>query len=223
MKLAQKELVKSIEAAKLEFVQEPMDDYYDNKLVGFFSRWRVKKLIALLGDVRQAMVLEAGCEAGYVSLQLNSKRAKIFAFDILYEPLEKFKKKLNRDQSKSIRLFTAAGQFLPVKPETFDIVVATEVIEHMPKVELFFKESYRVLKPGGRLIVSFPNEQLREKLYPVVKFLGVDTTVEKDVTLFAYDFENICRLLAKYYRIEHKSALSPLWPMTYFILARKIK
>jgi len=46
---------------------------------------------------------------------------------------------------------------LPLKDNSFDVVLSLETIEHMPYPQTFIKELYRVLKPGGELILSTPN------------------------------------------------------------------
>jgi SAM-dependent methyltransferase len=45
---------------------------------------------------------------------------------------------------------------IPVKAESFDHVLCTQVLEHLEFPELAFKEFDRVLKPGGTLIVTVP-------------------------------------------------------------------
>jgi 2-polyprenyl-3-methyl-5-hydroxy-6-metoxy-1,4-benzoquinol methylase len=43
---------------------------------------------------------------------------------------------------------------------TFDFVVTFQVIEHIPNDQLFVKEIARVLKPGGKMIVTTPNKKM---------------------------------------------------------------
>lgn len=47
-----------------------------------------------------------------------------------------------------------------IPSDTFDYVITFQVIEHIPKDELFLKEIYRVLKNGGKLIVTTPNKKM---------------------------------------------------------------
>ncbi|MBO7311974.1 MAG: class I SAM-dependent methyltransferase [Alistipes sp.] len=46
---------------------------------------------------------------------------------------------------------------LPFEDSSFDYVVSFQVIEHIKRDKEFVKEVYRVLKPGGKFIVSTPN------------------------------------------------------------------
>jgi SAM-dependent methyltransferase len=46
---------------------------------------------------------------------------------------------------------------LPLRSASVDTVVAFQVLEHVPDPAMLFVESYRVLKPGGRLIVTAPH------------------------------------------------------------------
>jgi SAM-dependent methyltransferase len=48
----------------------------------------------------------------------------------------------------------AKGEQIPLCPGTFDVVIATLVFEYFPEPRVAAKEIYRVLKPGGVLIMS---------------------------------------------------------------------
>lgn len=46
---------------------------------------------------------------------------------------------------------------LPYPNNTFDAIVAMEIMEHIQDHEVFFKEANRILKPGGSVYISTPN------------------------------------------------------------------
>ncbi len=54
------------------------------------------------------------------------------------------------------------GEFAREHSESFDVVCAFHLIEHLPRVQPFLKEAISCLKPGGQLIVGVPN---RERLF----------------------------------------------------------
>lgn len=45
---------------------------------------------------------------------------------------------------------------MPLEDNSFDLIIATSVIEHLPDPRVMLREAQRVLKPGGKLLVSFP-------------------------------------------------------------------
>jgi ubiquinone/menaquinone biosynthesis C-methylase UbiE len=209
----------SIKAAYLEFEKEPMDDWYNNTLMGYPSRLRVKKIIQNLSN-NDKKVLEVGCEAGYVAMRIMKNGHEVVAFDICKPAIKKFQKKLiNKkiDQSP----FLAMAQNIPLKENTIDAVIATEVFEHMPKLNQVIKEIARVTKKGGKLIVTVPNESLRKVTYPIIKLFGINTDVEKEVTLFEYSEKDIIKRMIPYYKIQKVFSFPFFYPVTRMIIGVK--
>ncbi len=52
------------------------------------------------------------------------------------------------------------GKNIPFDNETFDVVLCTEVLEHVEEPEKFLKEIHRVLKKNGKVIITVPFLQL---------------------------------------------------------------
>jgi ubiquinone/menaquinone biosynthesis C-methylase UbiE len=50
----------------------------------------------------------------------------------------------------------AEAEQLAFAPNNFDVVLASEVIEHLWDPHVFFEEAYRVLKANGHLIIAVP-------------------------------------------------------------------
>jgi len=47
---------------------------------------------------------------------------------------------------------------LPFQDDSVDLIVSRSVLEHLESQESFFRESYRILKPGGKCIHFFPSK-----------------------------------------------------------------
>lgn len=207
-------------AARLEWQHEPMDDYYLHPLIGIPSRIRVNQIFKELGNLRGKKLLDVGCEAGYITKQLIDNGARVTAIDLIPEPIKQLKKELH---GRHATLLVADATRLPFKAAIFDIVLATEVIEHISQLSKFVNGAFKVLKPRGQLLITFPNENLRKKLYPIVSAFGIKAEVEDQVTLKNYQTENIIRLFTKKFTLKKHYRL-PWWlPITNLMLFTKPK
>lgn len=103
------------------------------------------------------IVLEAGSGAGYGAAVLATKAKKVYGIDTNTESIKQSQKehKLNNLIFK-IDDVTA----LDFSSNFFDLITAFEVIEHIENYPKAIKEFYRVLKPGGILIISTPNKAI---------------------------------------------------------------
>jgi ubiquinone/menaquinone biosynthesis C-methylase UbiE len=53
--------------------------------------------------------------------------------------------------------FYGDGQYLPIKAESIDFVLCSEVIEHVPEPVELVQEAWRILKDGGILVLTAPS------------------------------------------------------------------
>ncbi len=100
-----------------------------------------------------ALILDHGCGRGHFSKMFSDLGYKVFSADILEDAMSKLESK-----NKSVCNLTK----LPYKDNTFDGVFSLDVFEHLiPKsMDNVINEIYRVLKPGGILLISFPGNRI---------------------------------------------------------------
>jgi SAM-dependent methyltransferase len=91
-------------------------------------------------------VLDVACGTGFGLAMLRQAGAGAIGIDYSAETL--------RHQAGVVQADAAR---LPVQSDAFDLVVSFETIEHVPNAAALVQEIRRVLKPGGRLILSTPN------------------------------------------------------------------
>lgn len=95
-------------------------------------------------------ILDVGCADGLLLEPL------IPAFDVY--GIEIAEHLCNTAREKGLNVLLAdLEQGIPFESETFDIVVAAEIIEHIADTDFFLSECNRVLKKNGKLILSVPN------------------------------------------------------------------
>ena len=105
-------------------------------------------------------ILEVGCGANPFSVWLASQGfgpKEIIAADFSPAAIEMAQKAADSNSVSNIRWHNEDIQDLSFRNEHFDIVFSFETIEHVPKPYTAIKEIYRVLKPGGSLMLTTPN------------------------------------------------------------------
>jgi ubiquinone/menaquinone biosynthesis C-methylase UbiE len=105
-----------------------------------------------VGDVRGLSVLDLGCGTGRHTLWLTEAGASVTAVDFSEGMLAEARRKLGMESVHFI--VHDLHQPLPMPSGSYDLVVSGLVLEHLRDLGNFFAEVARVLKPGGRAVVS---------------------------------------------------------------------
>ena len=123
---------------------------FDNNEV-LLADVRYKKIYNLLKKFPKRKVLEIGCSDGEFL-----KLLKVEGWEV--KGLEVSKKAVQKARKKGIDADVCdVNNKLPLKDNSFDVIVAGEVMEHLFEDLDFLDECHRVLKEEGILIVTTPN------------------------------------------------------------------
>jgi len=102
--------------------------------------------------VKGGRALDVGCGAGrYLS------RLKEFGWQC--EGVELTKAAVDAAREGGLSVFHGSLEEANFEDESFDVVHASHVIEHVDDPKVFMKEIARILKPGGRCIIRTPNSR----------------------------------------------------------------
>jgi ubiquinone/menaquinone biosynthesis C-methylase UbiE len=145
-----KEAPKAPEAA-IRFGYDRWSQIYDqeaNPLIGLEE----PVVKGAVGDVAGLSVLDLGCGTGRHSIWMAAAGASVTAIDFSEGMMEKARAKPGADKVRF--LVHDLHERLPFADRSFDRVVSGLVLEHLHDMAPFFSEAHRVLKPGGRAVVS---------------------------------------------------------------------
>ncbi len=105
-----------------------------------------------------------GCGAGRHAFELYRRGAHVVAFDLDADELAGVEKMFRAmraagevPKEATARTVRGDARRLPFPDDSFDKIVASEVLEHIPDDMTAMSELLRVLKPGGRLAVTVPS------------------------------------------------------------------
>lgn len=114
-------------------------------------KYGVHSIVFNLVDCNKS-ILDIGCATGYLAKVLKEKNCEIWGIDKddkVLEVAKKFCKKVYKIDVNNLN-------HLKIKKK-FDYILVLDVIEHLTYPEICLKELKKILKIGGKIIISTPN------------------------------------------------------------------
>lgn len=136
------------------YFYESFAESFDSKMNMYDTNKRLEVVFKelLTEDINNKKILDAGCGTGWFSKFSAERGAFVTSMDLGENLLAKVALKCPSDR--------IVGSILdiPFQDNTFDVVISSEVIEHVPDPFKAIQELFRVLKPGGTMILTTPNK-----------------------------------------------------------------
>jgi 2-polyprenyl-3-methyl-5-hydroxy-6-metoxy-1,4-benzoquinol methylase len=102
------------------------------------------------------LILDVGCGNGWAAKKLLAKGKEVVSMDIsVYNPV----KVLQENQHENHAAVVADAYHLPFKKDSFDVIIASEIMEHVSDPKLFISQLMKALKPSGKLIITTPYDE----------------------------------------------------------------
>jgi SAM-dependent methyltransferase len=175
-------------------------------------------------------VIEIGCGAGNLLVQASARGSYPIGLDLSLHALTFVCSRLREllSSPEPIRGFAclrSIGESLPLADSSVDCAILSEVIEHLEAPQVSVREATRVLRPGGRLLVTTPNYR---SLWPLMEWtvdrLNVAPKMGGEQHIAKFDPPSLgnlmraCGLRAEYFGTIYllspfTSMISPRWAM----------
>lgn len=154
---ADKAALKKLEASLRTYYGKLGLDNIDGLIRARLERARSRRLMQFVTnmgvDFRGKNVLDVGCGWGEFLLTMREFGA---ASTTGVEP-DASLVELSRVLSPESRVLQGFSEVLPFESNSFDVVLSSDVIEHVSNADIALAEMIRVLKPGGYALLNFPN------------------------------------------------------------------
>lgn len=124
-----------------EYYAQAFQDEEDNEQ-------RIKRVLEVIGSGRK--VLDIGCWDGTIGQRIEAQGNQVTGIDLSPGAVAQAKKRINAMEGD-----VEAG--LPFPDASFDLVFMGDIIEHIFDTRKVFKEVHRLLKPGGRFLITTIN------------------------------------------------------------------
>ena len=103
-------------------------------------------------------LLDFGCGNGAQTILLAPAFEKVTGVDINDEYLSGFGSALTKEQlTEKVQLLATGGEAVDLPEASVDVATSFTVLEHVPDEMAVLNDLYRLVKPGGRLILTVPN------------------------------------------------------------------
>ena len=155
---------------------------------GFDNFLRERKILEKIDSSQNDLILDIGCASGRQVFLISPHCKKVIGIDISSAFIEEGNKYIQKQNIQNVELLVALAENLPFSENYFDKVLCAEVLEHVIDPDKVLKEAKRVLKRGGRLIITVPNLNSDGTLHGRIKrVLGI----KKFEPLRDFSFESI--------------------------------
>lgn len=113
-----------------------------------------KRVINIISPTNDKKILEVGAGVGGAAAYISECK-EFVGTDLSGVAVNQAKKLFGNKPNFSFKTMDAMA--LEFEDNSFDVVIAKEVIEHLPKPQKAIREAFRVLRKGGLLVVTSPN------------------------------------------------------------------
>jgi ubiquinone/menaquinone biosynthesis C-methylase UbiE len=112
----------------------------------------VDKVESMLSLPKGSSILDIGCGSGIFGSILEARGYHLFGVDLSYRLLQ-----IGSSKYRNIGFLVGDAEILPLRSRSFDGVMLSGIVHHLPDPSQCAAEVMRILRPGGRFVAFDPN------------------------------------------------------------------
>ncbi|HTL71533.1 MAG TPA: methyltransferase domain-containing protein [Candidatus Eisenbacteria bacterium] len=150
---------------------------------------------------RRASFLDVGGASGFLGVAM-ARRGYDAAVQDISDNAGKWLERSNAESGQDVRLLREPIDGLAAAGQRFDVVNASQILEHVPDPENFLRTLARLVKPGGRLFVDTPNNEalvwcVKNAIRPLFRRMDFYNSLKPPEHLWGYTGDGLRALAAK--------------------------
>jgi len=128
---------------------------HPNPMIPWLVSLRMQTVLKVLDIQEHQNLVDFGCGLGILLLQVPENQINYYGVDLITWPAKMVLEEYGRQDFQLLDASTWVDQ---IPANSIDSIVAVEVLEHVPDIAEVASKFKRVLKPGGKLVISGPTE-----------------------------------------------------------------
>lgn len=142
---------------QIEYFDKEFSGMQDYKLAAWQKSYitRIKKYM-LGNDLTKKTLVDIATGSGYIAVEMAKLGMNVIATDLSPQSLHNLSKFKKQFKLNNLRLIECKAEKIPLRDKIADYIVANAILEHIPAEKQTVKEWKRILKPGGKMLITVP-------------------------------------------------------------------
>lgn len=142
---------------QIDYFSKELKSFPEYKLYSWQKSYVERIKTDMLGkDYKGKTLLDVATGSGYIAVEMAKLGLNVIATDLTPKAIENLNHYKNKLSLKNIKTKIGLAEKLDLPDNSVDYIVANAILEHIPDEKQAIKEWKRVLKDGGKMLVTVP-------------------------------------------------------------------
>jgi len=132
-------------------------EYNNDQIEAHKERRRFEAICRLSKIEKNEVILDVGCGKGFLTDYFASKSIETIGVDISLSKLKMGRKEV--ENRRGAKFVCGSVVHIPFRNSLFDVIISSELLEHVSDIRNTVREFSRILRDDGRIIISVPYDQ----------------------------------------------------------------